>query len=292
MSDISNEPITFPAIRHDGWTGEAMAKFLEELSDTGIVIDACNVAGKSKQAAYALRRRNPLFAKAWELALGNARDRLADTLLARSIEGNVEQIIKDGEIVAEKHFIDNRLGLAILKRLDKRSDEAGAFRRASSSSPYAAPDFDVAINALRTGNKDDIAAALVRLHGDEVDEVDSPLFDDHAVTFRHPRIWRDFQNGEWRTSYPPAADFDGFEQGEWEDHDYQRALTNDELAGLIAAGIADPKEGQGEISIEEDEAERRAFFERLLQRHSVLDPASSFSPSASQTKADAGSSPA
>lgn len=121
--------LPIPAIRHDGWTGEAMAKFLETLAGTGIVIEACDAASKSSTAAYALRRREPLFAEAWETALGIARDRLADTLLARSIEGNVEQIIKDGEIVAEKHFIDNRLGLAVLKRLDQRAD--GAIRRPS-----------------------------------------------------------------------------------------------------------------------------------------------------------------
>lgn len=49
--------------------------------------------GGAEKPLMRSRRRNPLFAQAWELALLNARDRLADTLLARSIEGNVEQII-------------------------------------------------------------------------------------------------------------------------------------------------------------------------------------------------------
>ncbi len=40
--------------------------------------------------AYAARRRNPVFAAAWDAALTIARERLADTLLARSMEGNVE----------------------------------------------------------------------------------------------------------------------------------------------------------------------------------------------------------
>ena len=146
--------------RHDGWTGEAMAKFLETLAETGIVLDACDAAGKSSTAAYALRRRNPLFAEAWETALRIARDRLADTLLARSLEGNVEQIIKDGEVVAEKHFIDNRLGLAVLKRLDQRADGASGSRRHLSPSPaHAEPDWELALTALRTGEADDIAAA-------------------------------------------------------------------------------------------------------------------------------------
>jgi hypothetical protein len=263
MKSESNEPISpIPAIRHDGWTGDAMAKFLETLAETGIVIDACDEAGKSKQAAYALRRRDPLFAQAWELALGNARDRLADTLLARSLEGNVEQIIKDGAIVAEKHFIDNRLGLAILKRLDQRAD--GARRQLPAARP-AAPDWDVALTALRTGDADDIAAALAMLQGPEVDEVDSPIIDETGTSRTDfERVWRTWDIGEWQTNYPPPPGFDGHEEGDWEDHDYRRSLTPDELAALIAAGIAEASEAETQVSLEEDETERDAFFASLV----------------------------
>ena len=105
MNTTSLEPLRLTSVRHDGWTGEAIAKFLETLADTGIVLEACDAAGKSSTAAYALRRREPLFGEAWQTALGIARDRLADTLLGRAIEGNVERIIKDGVIVAEKLFL-------------------------------------------------------------------------------------------------------------------------------------------------------------------------------------------
>lgn len=266
MNIESSEPISpIPAIRHDGWTGEAMAKFLETLAATGIVIDACDAASKSSTAAYALRRRDPLFAKAWELALGNARDRLADTLLARSIEGNVEQIIKDGVIVAEKHFIDNRLGLAVLKRLDKRTDEARSHRPPSPRRTSAEPDWDLALTALRSGNADDIAAALVMIEGDKVDKVDTPESEDsdcQGDSFDHPRIWRDFGTEEWRTNYPPPPGFSGFEQDDWEGETYCRALSKEEHAALVAAGIAEPLEGR-EVTIESDEAERDAFFASL-----------------------------
>jgi hypothetical protein len=39
-----------------------MAKFLEPLAETGIVLEACNAASKSSTAAYALSRRSPRFA--------------------------------------------------------------------------------------------------------------------------------------------------------------------------------------------------------------------------------------
>src|SRR3954471_3689968 len=124
MKHESNEPPphSLPAIRHDGWTGERMATFLETLAETAVVAEACDAAGMGISGAYAARRRNPVFAAAWDAALGIARERLADTLLARAMEGNVEQIWRDGVVVGERHVLDNRLGLAILRRLDRLAE--------------------------------------------------------------------------------------------------------------------------------------------------------------------------
>lgn len=270
-----------------------MAKFIEALAETGIVIDACDAAGKSSPAAYALRRREPLFARAWELALGNARDRLADTLLARSIEGNVEQIIKDGEIVAEKHFLDNRLGLAILKRLDQRGD---AMRRAVPARPFAEPDWDIALTALRTGDQGKISAALAMLTAPEVSEVSTHSIDEieDSNAFSHPRVWRDYKTDEWRTDFPPPPGFYGHQEEEWGITGYCRALSDEELTVLVDAGIADPDESPIEVPIEDDEAERDAFFASFAATQIVTpapEPGSAFSND-SEGKADAGSGPA
>ena len=81
--------------------------------------------------------------------------------------------------------------------------------------------------------------------------------------FDHPRIWRTWDTEEWRTNYPPPPDFAGHEEGDWEDEGYCRALSDDELAALIAAGIAEPSDAESEVSLEEDEAERDAFFSQL-----------------------------
>ena len=279
-----------------------MAKFLETLAESGIVIDACDAAGKSSPAAYALRRREPLFAQAWELALGNARDRLADTLLARSIEGNVEQIIKDGEIVAEKHYLDNRLGLAILKRLDQRFPGGG--RGPGQREPLLCSglgpglrretdecDWDVALTALRTGDQGKISAALAMLAAPEVSEVSTPSIDEieDGDAFSHPRVWREYKTDEWRTDFPPPPGFDGHQEDDWESESYVRSLTREELASLIAAGIADPDEAAKEVSIEEDEAERDEFFRSIVTP--AAEPGSALYD-AEEEKADAGSSPA
>ena len=44
-----------------------MAKVLETLAETGIVLEACDAACMSSTAAYALRRRDPLFPEASEV---------------------------------------------------------------------------------------------------------------------------------------------------------------------------------------------------------------------------------
>ena len=277
MNELTHEPNLAPTIRHDGWTGEAMAKFLETLAETGIVLEACAAACKSSPAAYSLRQRNPLFAEGWEVALGIARERLADTLLARSLEGNVEQIVKDGEIVAEKHFLDNRLGLAVLKRLDQRVDGPKApARQLSPSRTAREPDWDLALTALRTGEADDIAAALAMLKGDEVSEVSDPPFPDGPCKLCAPiaeekeklydpgyTYW-DEDDGWW-TDFPPPETFDGHEQGTWGCSGYKRECTGEEAALLEADRKLCESESLAEAAAERDRwmAELRAELKEL-----------------------------
>ena len=166
--------------RHDGWTHEKIAIFCETLAETAVVADACDAANMSAQGAYAARRRNPIFAAAWDAALTIARERLADTLLARSMEGNVEQLWRDGRVVGERHVLDNRLGLAILRRLDRLAEtglstSSRGVRAATAPAPQARPvDWDFAIEALRIGDDEGVAKALALAKSYEVDEVDGP----------------------------------------------------------------------------------------------------------------------
>ena len=92
------EPVSL-CDRHDGWTGERIAAFLEVLADTGIVAEGYRAAGRSKQAAYALRNRDPIVAAAWRAAQSHARPQVADGLLERSITGTVEHFYRDGVLV-------------------------------------------------------------------------------------------------------------------------------------------------------------------------------------------------
>ena len=56
-----DQPAT-PIVRHDGWTRERQALFLDCLAERGNVRLACTRAGMSPEAAYRLRRRDALFA--------------------------------------------------------------------------------------------------------------------------------------------------------------------------------------------------------------------------------------
>ena len=113
---------------------------------------------------------------------------------------------------------------------------------------------------MRTGD----ATRLLRPLPPEGNEGNHPPFEgDEGDTFRHRRLWRTWETEEWRTDFPPPPGFDGHEKGEWEGEGYSRALSDAELAALVAAGIAEPPPVEGLISIEQDEAERDAFFAGL-----------------------------
>ena len=264
--------------RHDGWTGERIATFCETLAETAVVAEACDVAGMGVSGAYAARRRNPLFAAAWDAALSIARERLADTLLARSMEGNVEQIYKDGELVGERHMIDNRLGLQILRRLDRLAGEfPGAGRGPAAKQRFHAAldpgirgetlDWSLAIDALRSGDDEGVAKALALIDNDKVEEVEGapnrPLGDedDDGVDFSD-RCWRDGIDDIWMTDFPPPPGFTGYQSRSYDDmgdeERYVRACTGKEAAILDADRAAGRAAERAE-----DEALRDAWFDHL-----------------------------
>lgn len=274
-------PAIVPATRHDGWTGEKMATFCETLAETAVVADACEAARMGISGAYAARRRNPVFAAAWDAALGIARERLADTLLARSMEGNIEQIYKDGELVGERHLIDNRLGLAILRRLDRLADtglstSSRGARAPTAPAPARQPiDWTFAIDALRTGDEEGVAKALALIEGHEVEEVEGPpnsLIPDQRDEGLDlsDRCWKDGIDDIWMTDFPPPAGFAGYESRPYDDVDdeepYVRACTEEEVAILQADRAAFRAAERAE-----DEALRDEWF-ALLREEAAAEP--------------------
>lgn len=265
-------------LRHDGWDGPRKAIFCRTLAETGVVTEACRACGMSAKAAYALRQRDQVFALAWEAALSMARERLADELLARSMKGSVEQIMNNhGAIVGERHSYDNRLAMAVLRRLDRRAELGATFKTpplwALPDAPAAVTgDWQLLLDAMSEDRSEDAALLLARIPAKgnegndppcEGDDLHSDSLDDDDAPCERRRIWQAWDSDEWRTDFPPPAGFDGDEKGHWEDSEgYSRSLTAGEMAALVAGGLAEADDVT-EVSIEADEAERDAFFAAL-----------------------------
>ncbi len=116
-----------PSRRQDGWTVPAQRIFLEAIAEGAGVEVACARVGLSTASAYAYRRtaKGAAFALGWRAATLVARDAIAETLLARALEGQVDTIVR-GDSVVTRHRHDNRLALALLARLDRQVEAADA----------------------------------------------------------------------------------------------------------------------------------------------------------------------
>jgi hypothetical protein len=235
------------------FTPELKVRFLEVLADSGIVAAACRAVGKHRDTIYEHVRTDPLFAAACDAARFHARHRLADRLMEDSIEGSVDHFYRNGELVGERRYIDNRLAFAMLRRLDKLGEDQGTSVRARRRGF----DATLALKALRTGSEEDLCAALATL---DSDTSDNPLYDDGDLsdsTFGTDRIWQD-EDGSWWTNFAPPAGFAGEQRGDWSDEDYERECSADESALLEAARqarLAEQRAGE--------ETERDSFFAEL-----------------------------
>lgn len=201
--------------RLDGWTPVRMAAFVDALAATGCVEAACAHLGMAKSGLYEARRRNPLFALAWEDALiDGALPRLADELLSHAFKGSVERYYRDGEMVGEKHFTDTRLGLALLKRLDRRAAD-----RAAADAAAAEKERLAAAYAARAAARE---AELADIDDEQVDELDDQAFVP-TLDHPHPRIHHTPRG--WQTSFPPPLHRD--EADDWVMDGYDPASGED-----------------------------------------------------------------
>ena len=103
-----------------GWSADRQRLFLETLAETGSVHLASNAARLSARSAYRLRTRSPAFAKAWDTALQLSVGRLSAIVFDRAINGRVEQIYRDGELIGERRVPSDKLLTWLLARLDPK----------------------------------------------------------------------------------------------------------------------------------------------------------------------------
>ncbi|QPQ54267.1 GNAT family N-acetyltransferase [Allosphingosinicella flava] len=240
-------------LRRDGWTPERKRLFQETLAECGTVSKACRIVGMSAQSAYNLRNRDPLFGAGWDTALLLARQHLADEIMARCMNGVIEQVYRNGEVVAERYRYDNRLSIAMLNRLDARADRA---ERLGAGQHALAARWADYLDALGADKPDDARALLdpdaekkaarkAREHQVHQLPLEEPEEIDHHI------VWQK-DDGVWWTDYPPPPDFDGDEDGSYDDGDYARTLTPAEAA------VMDAREAEEEAEMAEDEEAQAA----------------------------------
>jgi hypothetical protein len=251
----NHEPINLTPGDNAPFTPELKARFCEVLAEKGIITAACRAVGKHRDTIYEHLRTDPLFAAACDASRFHARHRLADRLMEDSIEGSVDHFYRDGVLVGERRYTDNRLAYAMLRRLDKLAEQP---RETAARGRRFDPK--LALKALRTGSEEDLAAALAAI---ESDTSDNPPFDedfDEEMSdsiFATDRVSEE-EPGVWWTNFPPPPGFDGEERGHWSDPDYFRECTAEECALLAAAREASLAEYKAE-----EEAERDTFFAGL-----------------------------
>ena len=241
----------------------------------------------SATSAYALRSRDRRFADGWDAAGLIARARLADALADRAINGCVEQIYRDGCIVAERHRHDNRLSMAVLRRLDARCDarERGPAQRLAdhwddyltatdegrdddaaglaAAPPGASSSNDVG-PARGVGSMTTLQRQLVHLRAGfalDEDKTTAAAFAQSSAIAAQERVWD--EGGVWLTDFPPPDDFDGVEYGDTSTYNYYRECSSAEAAAMTARHGPPVDEEAEELA--EEEAERDAFFAELAK---------------------------
>ena len=213
------------APRHDGWTPDRQRAFLEAIAEGHTVGSACRIVGMAPSSAYALRRRaaGAAFALGWRAANLLAREKVADTLLARAIDGQVETVTRpDGETVT-RHRYDNRLASTMLARLDRFAD-AEAGEATHQAARLVAAEFDGFLDLIerdcgpaRTG-----VFLAARIAGD----ADPDL----AAVLSLARADRWLRTGRGAAAEVDTHDLDPDARAGWTAEQWARA----EAAGMIA----------------------------------------------------------
>jgi hypothetical protein len=226
------EPPDAPAwrVRNDGWLPWKKARFLDEVAAGASVAEACRVVGMSVASAYALRNRRSgrAFGRMWDAIVVNRyRCRLAGNAMARATDGWVEQVVRDGVVVAERRRFDNRLSMAMLTRLDRlaesKTDGEAAFLRALSE------DFEEFLELIEAGGDEDCFVEERRPWplDEEPDDLDA------LAALTGCDDWRDVHFGD-----VPVHGLDPDRKSEWSREDWVRAGRSYFLVWLdqMAAG--------------------------------------------------------
>lgn len=235
-------------VRSDGWTPFCRRLFLQVLAETGQVKTACEYTGLTRQSAYALAARDPLFAAGWDAAAMLARRPLADDIFDKSVNGVTDTISRKGEVIATRHRYDSRLSIAVLNRLDRRCERA---EERGEKNLALLRHWDEYLVFIGKG-EDEAARALLESPGQEnakgcqpCQVAESGEAEEESEISLDERFWKD-RDGVWMTDFPPAAGFTGHEDGDYGEEDYERECSDEEIELLEAYDQLEQEEERAE----------------------------------------------
>jgi hypothetical protein len=157
--------------RRDGWTAARQRGFIRALAETGSARRAAASVGMSERSAHRLALRDDAesFCRAWDAALRIAARRAASMLFEYALEGMVETVWRDGEILCQRRRPSERALFFLLSRLDP----VRFGRRADRDPDY--PDYDpVAANLAELELHLDSLRDLPDEEGEPPPEPDAP----------------------------------------------------------------------------------------------------------------------
>ena len=136
MSDdlIAFTPVPLSRSRHDGWSPERQRRFIDLLSQIGLVSICARAVGMSRKSAYALRNRPGAesFAAAWDSAVGLGRSQVEIHAIDRALHGERRPVFYKGRQVGERTVYNDKLLIAVLRAKHpkyRQSDFVGWQRR-------------------------------------------------------------------------------------------------------------------------------------------------------------------
>lgn len=130
--------------------------FLAALEQTGIIADACKLAGVDRSSVWRCRQSDESFAKAFDEAMEAAIDTLEREARRRAVEGTEEPVYQGGQLVGTRRVYSDSLMALLLKgrrksvfadRTELTGAEGGPVKAAvviATGVPNDVPDSDIA----------------------------------------------------------------------------------------------------------------------------------------------------
>jgi|GEM_PF-1382733 len=237
--------------RHDGWGPEQIGGFLRALAATGVVEHAARIVGRSPQSAYNFRngRQGRAFARMWDAVLiHRTRARVASELSSRAIAGCVSVRKREGVVVSEYHYYDNRLGMSLLTRLDRlaeKEEASDAHLRALSE------DLDDFIDCLASGGDSDAFVEERRPPEPEPERRLESLSDDalmRLLTLRRAEDEFGDEDDEIDPRDIEVRDLDPSQRETWTEEQWYRARQSGFVQWLTMSSDPERATGRGDLA--------------------------------------------